>query len=80
MAASRRNEILLAGAGLMVLAPKLIRSRVPCALAAGFALLDLYGMIFVALPYYTGLIVHKSNGFLAAFDPARLGLSELLNF
>jgi len=31
-----------------------------------FALLDLYGMHWVAIPYYTGMIVHKFNGALTA--------------
>jgi len=50
-------EMLLLTAGL----------RVPAALAAAFALLDLYGMLFVALPYYNGLIAHRPSGFLEAF-------------
>ena len=32
-----------------------------------FALLDLYAMHFVALPYYAGIIRHKANGALEAF-------------
>src|SRR5471030_653148 len=31
-----------------------------------FGLLDLYGMHWLALPYYTGLIGHRANGALAA--------------
>jgi hypothetical protein len=31
-----------------------------------FGLLDLYGMHWVAIPYYTGIIGHRGNGALAA--------------
>jgi 4-amino-4-deoxy-L-arabinose transferase-like glycosyltransferase len=31
-----------------------------------FSLLDLYGMHWVAIPYYTGIIGHRANGALAA--------------
>ncbi len=31
-----------------------------------FAALDLYGMHWLAIPYYTGLIAHRANGSLAA--------------
>jgi hypothetical protein len=68
-------EMLLLTAGL----------RVPAVLASAFALLDLYGMLFVALPYYNGLIAHRPNGFLEAFHMGqfpdlvqRLGTSTLL--
>lgn len=50
-----------------------------------FALLDLYGMLFVALPYYNGLIAHRPNGFLEAFHVGqfpelfqRLGMMSVL--
>jgi hypothetical protein len=45
------------------------------AAAAGvllFALLDLYTMHAIAIPYYTGLIRHKANGALSALHPADL--------
>ncbi len=32
-----------------------------------FGLLDLYGIGWLAIPYYTGIIAHKTNGALAAF-------------
>jgi hypothetical protein len=44
-----------------------------------FALLDLYTMHFVALPYYAGLIAHRPNGMLAAFHPAGVNLSDALS-
>lgn len=58
---------VLAVAGLRTLAPARIRPYVAGVLASAFALLDLYGMLFVAIPYYTGLLAHKPNGFLDAF-------------
>ncbi|HJZ97897.1 MAG TPA: glycosyltransferase family 39 protein [Candidatus Solibacter sp.] len=47
-------------------------SRAINALPAALAILDVYGLLFVALPYYTGLTAHKSNGFLEAFNLQRL--------
>jgi hypothetical protein len=44
------------------------RWRIP-ALGAGtalFGLLDVYGMHWLAIPYYTGIIGHRANGALAA--------------
>ena len=44
-------------------------------------MLDLYGMLFVAIPYYTGLLGHKPSGFLEAFHWAPLlhtGVAEVL--
>jgi hypothetical protein len=43
-----------------------------------FALLDLYAMHFVALPYYTGMIRHKANGALAALHLADARPREML--
>ena len=66
-------ELVLAAVGLRTLAP---------AMAVGFALLDLYGLLFVALPYYTGVLAHRANGFLEAFHFARftdMGFTEVLH-
>jgi hypothetical protein len=43
-----------------------------------FALLDLYAMHFVALPYYTGMIRHKANGALAALHLGEVRPHEML--
>jgi hypothetical protein len=43
-----------------------------------FALLDLYAMHFVAIPYYTGMIRHKANGALAAFHLSGARPGEML--
>ena len=56
------------GAEVTLCAVAFGRWRVP-ALWAGavlFALLDLYGMHWLAIPYYTGIIGHRANGALAA--------------
>jgi hypothetical protein len=74
-------EMVLLAAGLRTLAWGAVRRYVVGGVAFAFAILDLYGMLFVAMPYYTGLIVHKPNGFLEAFHWARIadvGLGEVL--
>jgi hypothetical protein len=38
-----------------------------------FGLLDLYGMHWLAIPYYTGLIGHRANGALAALHVSEFG-------
>jgi 4-amino-4-deoxy-L-arabinose transferase-like glycosyltransferase len=55
-------EMILLAAGLRALTP-----RAALTLPIACAALDLYGMIFVALPYYNGLIAHRPNGTLEAF-------------
>jgi hypothetical protein len=59
-------EMLLIAAGLRPFARQSMR-----AVAIGLAALDLYGMLFVALPYYQGLIAHRPNGMLEAFHIER---------
>jgi 4-amino-4-deoxy-L-arabinose transferase-like glycosyltransferase len=74
-------EAVLAAVGLRALAPARVQAYTVGVVACALALLDLYGMLFVALPYYTGLIGHKPNGSLEAFHFARLaetGLGEVL--
>ncbi len=74
-------EAILAVVGLRALAPQRARPYVAGGVAAAFALLDLYGAMFVAVPYYTGLIGHKANGLLESFHLSRLneiGLGEVL--
>ena len=38
-----------------------------------FGLLDLYGMHWLAIPYYTGIIGHRANGALAALHIGEFG-------
>ena len=74
-------ETVLAAAGLRALAPPRIRAYVVGGVALAFALLDLYGMLFVALPYYTGVIGHRPNGSLESFHwtaLAHTGFGEVL--
>ncbi|MGA3098777.1 MAG: glycosyltransferase family 39 protein [Bryobacteraceae bacterium] len=72
-------EVALSVAGLRALAPRAARRFVAPAGVALFALLDLYTIHMIAIPYYTGLIAHRPNGPLAAFHPAGASLSEMLN-
>ena len=75
-------EILLAVAGLKAIMPERFQPLVPGTLAAAFALLELYAMFFVALPYWAGLIGHRPGGPLAAFHLSQLrglGLWGLLS-
>jgi hypothetical protein len=60
--------MILVTAGLRAIA-----ARAVIAPAIAFGLLDLYGMLFVALPYYSGLIAHRPNGMLEAFHAGRFG-------
>lgn len=61
-------EMILVTAGVRAIA-----ARAVIAPAIAFGLLDLYGMLFVALPYYSGLIAHRPNGMLEAFHAGRFG-------
>ena len=73
-------EVILATAGLRAILPGALRIHVPGAAAMAFAMLDLYAMLFVALPYYSGLIAHKPGGSMESFHFASLshtGLAEV---
>ena len=75
-------EAVLASLGLWVLTPARIRPYGLGAVALSFAALDLYGMFFVAIPYYTGMIAHGPADRLAAFHwaaLARIGGAEALH-
>jgi hypothetical protein len=61
-------EMILLAAGLRVFA-----RRAMGAVAIALAVLDLYAMLLVALPYYSGLIAHRPNGMLEAFHVGRFG-------
>jgi hypothetical protein len=61
-------EVVLAVEGLRAI----VRRWAATIGAALFALLDLYAMHFVALPYYAGLIGHKANGALEALHLSQL--------
>jgi hypothetical protein len=71
-------EVALCVAGLRAIAPRGVRSLAAPSGVALFALLDLYTMHFVALPYYIGLTAHRPNGMLATFHPGGIGLAEAL--
>jgi hypothetical protein len=71
-------EVPLCVAGLRNLAPQAARRFVAPVGVVLFALLDLYTVNMVAIPYYTGMIAHRPNGSLAAFHPESALLSEIL--
>lgn len=60
-------EVTLLCAGLMALLPCRLRVWTPFVVAALFALLDIYGLNFVQMPYYLGLTGHTAGGRLPAF-------------
>ena len=59
-------EVTLCVAGLRSLLPSRAAGWVAAAGAALFALLDLYALHAVAIPYYTGMIQHRVDGSLGA--------------
>jgi hypothetical protein len=69
-------EVALCVAGVRAIAPHGVRSLAAPLGVALFALLDLYTMHFVALPYYTGLTAHRPNGMLATFHPGGIGFTD----
>jgi 4-amino-4-deoxy-L-arabinose transferase-like glycosyltransferase len=71
-------EVALCVGGLRALAPGAARRYVAPAGVALFALLDLYTIHMIAIPYYTGLIAHRPNGPVATFHPAGADLGETL--
>ena len=65
-------EVTLCVAGLRRLVPARVSAWLPALGASLFALLDLYTVHAVAIPYYTGMIRHRANGSLEAFHWAGL--------
>jgi len=59
-------EVTLCVAGLRSLMPATASRWISAGGAAMFALLDLYTVHGVAIPYYTGMIRHRSNGSVEA--------------
>jgi len=85
-------ELILAYWGLQAVLPNRLHSWIVPILTGAFALLDLYGMHFLLIPYYSGLISHSaiyrgvfSHSTLSLVLPARVqdfiqtGLSGLTN-
>ncbi|MDA2929355.1 glycosyltransferase family 39 protein [Acidobacteria bacterium AH-259-O06] len=69
-------EIVLLVYGLFSVAPLRLRRRILAILLALFSLLDLYGITFLLMPYYTGFIRHKPGGGLISFNPFNLSGSD----
>jgi 4-amino-4-deoxy-L-arabinose transferase-like glycosyltransferase len=65
-------EVTLSVAGLRRLAPARASGWIAAGGAAMFALLDLYAVHAVAIPYYTGMIRHRASGSLGALHWAEL--------
>src|SRR3981081_307815 len=53
-------ELILAYCGLRAALPSGLHRWILPSLTAAFALLDLYGMHFLLLPYYSGIISHSA--------------------
>ncbi|MGA2268803.1 MAG: hypothetical protein ABSH44_10070 [Bryobacteraceae bacterium] len=74
-------EVALCLAGLCAILPIRVHRWVVFGGVLLFALLDLYTVHAVAIPYYTGMIRHKANGALAALhlaDLRRVGVADAL--
>src|SRR5260221_656063 len=54
-------EVILWIAGLRAISPVVFKRWIPAAGVLLFALLDLYSLHAVAIPYYTGLLVHRGD-------------------
>jgi 4-amino-4-deoxy-L-arabinose transferase-like glycosyltransferase len=65
-------QTLLILAGLAFLCPAAFRPWLAPSATMSFALLDLYGVHFLLMPYYVGLIRHKADGALATFHIGRI--------
>ncbi|HEV2495235.1 MAG TPA: glycosyltransferase family 39 protein [Terriglobia bacterium] len=63
-------ELILVYIGLQAILPRRTRPWIIPILTAGFAALDLYGMHFLLIPYYTGVIAHA--GYLDCVSPSRI--------
>jgi hypothetical protein len=72
-------EVTLCFAGLYSILPARVHRWVTFGGVFLFALLDLYTVHAVAIPYYTGMIAHKASGAIAALhmaDVRRVGVAE----
>jgi hypothetical protein len=72
-------EVALCLAGLYSVLPAWVHRWVAFGGALLFALLDLYTVHAVAIPYYSGMIRHKANGAMAAVhmaDVRRVGVAD----
>ena len=72
-------EVALSAVGLRAIAPRAVRPLVVPFGVGIFALLDLYTVHLVSLPYYAGFTTHRPNGPLAAFHLGSAGLREILD-
>ncbi len=66
-------SILFAGWAFLLKA-NAIRAAAATALAA--TMIDLYGVFFLLIPYYTGSISHDAHGSLSSFKPWTLSLAD----
>ena len=68
-------ELLVLFAGLTLLSNPLA-TRVVGGVALGATMIDLYGVFFLLIPYYTGFISHDARGSLSSFKPWTLTLVD----
>ncbi len=66
-------EVALTIGGLIAVLPLRWKNRAPLIGVLPFVLLDLYTVHGVSIPYYTGVLVHRSNGALGAIHPFHAG-------
>ncbi len=74
-------EVALSIIGLRAVTPAALRRYVPLIGICLFVLLDLYSLHAVAIPYYSGVIAHRPDGFVAALHAAdinKIGFTEIL--
>lgn len=74
-------ELVLVTLGIFALLKERVRPAVLPVVAGLFALLDLYTVHFLLIPYYSGLLAHNASGALPGFRPAayaQIGLNSVL--
>ncbi|RPI28362.1 MAG: hypothetical protein EHM61_05425 [Acidobacteria bacterium] len=69
-------EILLLYVGWTLFFPRTGRVRVAAAMALGATLMDLYGVFFLLIPYYTGFISRNARGSMSSFRPWTVSLAD----
>ncbi len=71
-------ELVLLAYGFFSLLPVNWRGTSLGAMIVSFCLLDLYGIFFLLIPYYTGLIRHNSAGERSVFNPFAMAWGDYL--
>jgi len=66
-------SVLFAGWAFLLRASAI---RAGAAAALALTVIDLYGVFFLLIPYYTGFISHDARGSLSSFKPLNLSLAD----